>query len=338
MTLINASIELLLPMFSLFIIGQTVARMESLAELWELQMATALTILLGLGFGLWFISYIKPPASIKYTVAMLITFSNLGNMPILIVEGSCSYFGPLSGYSGCSQMPGYAIACTIAFNILVWGISYTLISKDAQAKTKERVENFFSAASDDKTSLMSATFEEPAAHTKLGLKQILKNSFCTSVPIGSIGGIVLGCIPGIKEALFDDDAPYRFITNSALTTGFLAIIFTQQILGYNIREQFSQLQDSDSKIIIGVAASKLVIIPLIAQFFIHFAYQTGMISFEVAFVSIIGAATPPGVATMAINQFLDVGIEISSVVFLFLYPMSLLTIPLNCYLFLAMNP
>lgn len=331
--LVKSAFQVFFPMFTAFIVAQTICNMQTLIQFWQLQLGTILTSSLGLALGFLLVTFIPPPDSNKYTIVSIVGFANLGNIPILIVESSCSEYGILKGYEECDVMPGFVMVSTIAFNVMVWGISYTLILKDAHAQAKHKVEDFFSAASQDRTSLMSATFDEPVLPPKSDVVTVMQNAFCTTVPLSSILGVFFGLIPGISSVFFDNDAPLRFISNSMINIGFLAIIVTQQVLGYNIQDQLSKPQTVKPKLLVGVLIAKLLIVPLITQVIVYWAYSAGMLTYGIAFVIVLGASCPPGVATMGLNQLLDVGVDTTSIVFMFAYPISVLTLTLNCYLF-----
>lgn len=336
--IVKACVGLLFPLFSFLVVGQTVSAMPSLDIVWQLQLSTVLTCTLGLGLGLALVMVLSAPKSSRYTLVSVVAFSNMGNIPVMVAEGACSEYGPLYRDPDCNMLEGYAMTQCIAFNIMVWGIAYSLILKDARSKVKEKVVNFFSAVNDDKASLMSETFDGPALPDKVDCRTVIQNAVFSSVPLWSILGVVLGVLPGVQEALFNDDAPLRFLINGLLSIGYLGIILSQQVLGCNIYNQFIQFQPINPKLLLGVILSRLVIVPLVAQFFIYIAHSEGYISLGFAFICMLGSASPPGVATMTINQLLGVGVETSSVAFMFLYPISIVTLTLHCYLFFALNP
>eukprot|EP00359_Climacostomum_virens_P004202 CAMPEP_0204912088 /NCGR_PEP_ID=MMETSP1397-20131031/10286_1 /ASSEMBLY_ACC=CAM_ASM_000891 /TAXON_ID=49980 /ORGANISM="Climacostomum Climacostomum virens, Strain Stock W-24" /LENGTH=349 /DNA_ID=CAMNT_0052082861 /DNA_START=30 /DNA_END=1075 /DNA_ORIENTATION=- len=322
--LIKCAFEMMFPMFNIFIIGQTISHMGSLAIVWQLQVGTLLTTALSLLLGFLLIALIPVPDSSRYTTVSIVAFSNLGNIPLLLVESSCKDYGPLRGYEDCPLLPGFVMTCTIASNIMVWGFGYSLILKDAHAQAKSRVENFFSAANQDATSLMSATFDEPLLPPKVDVKTILKNAFCALVPMSSMIGLFFGMLPYVDVILFNHDAPFAFITRAMLEVGFLGIIFTQQVLGSNIKEQFDKPQTISPILLAGLAIARLVVAPIIVQFIVHLLVKEQILSLGVGFIIVAGAACPSALSTMGLNQLLDVGMEVTSIAFMVIYPMSVL--------------
>jgi hypothetical protein len=335
--LINASINLLYPMFITILVAQSISRMSSYHEFWQLQLSTNAIIVLGLGLGLLLVTVVPPPSCGKYTVISTVALPNLGNIPVLITQGVCSSYGPMYGHPECSQIQGYCLIMGISFNILIWAVFYPLILKDAHLKAKLKVEQYFSSVNDDKSSLLSAALDSPLP-PQVSLSLIVQGALSRPIPIACFAGVIIGSIPEVGKVFFDNEAPLRFLVNSLLSTGFLSIMIPQQILGFNIGSQVSNYHPIDSKIIAAVALSRLILIPLLMQCLVYFALRANVLSYGIGFVIMVGSATPSGIATMTLNQILDVGIEVSSVILMFIYPLSVFTLTVHCSMFFALNP
>ena len=71
--------------------------LSKLAELWPLLISPILYLIIVLLIGLVFVKTCKPPDFIKMTLVCMISFSGLGNVAVILINGACSSFGPLDG-------------------------------------------------------------------------------------------------------------------------------------------------------------------------------------------------------------------------------------------------
>lgn len=119
----------LIPMFSFFTIAGSVD-FHDIQTIWPLFLSPLVMIILGRLISLLHYIMVKQVPYFSRIIACLITFPNMVNLPLVLMRGMCSNYGPLQGNKYCADADGYIGLQMLTFNGIVWGYGYSLMAQD----------------------------------------------------------------------------------------------------------------------------------------------------------------------------------------------------------------
>lgn len=168
-----SSTRLFIPLFMLIALSKA-SNIDNLPTLLLLIGIQALFIIMTIGISFLFIPFVKPPVGFKYTTILIFAFSNVGNIPLLILQGFCASYGPFAGDDQCEYNVGYISMVCFSFNILVWTIGPALAKLDKEEKAK--IEN--------------------TQMEHIPLRNLILRGLNSPIPKMCLAGFLMGLIPG----------------------------------------------------------------------------------------------------------------------------------------------
>lgn len=245
------------PIFCLFNLAKFVG-VDTLSEIWPIFISPTITILVSCIIGVMYLPFIKPPRNLTFTTLTLIILPNMGNVPLLILKGTCSPFGVLGGENDCSKYTGYIAMLAFTFNIYMWVGGYVLIQLDSIREIKQREFNH----AQQKNSIDFSVKE--LDRKPVPLKSIIMEAVVSPVPICSLIGFVLGLIPGVKWLFFYPDSPLIAVSDTAFSLAHAGLLFSQMVLGSNIVLCFNDMKSVSFRYAFHVVFIRNILIPTVA--------------------------------------------------------------------------
>ena len=299
----SACAKLLFPVLYGIILARS-ATLSKLTDYWFLLVNPFVVV--GLASALCFlvVKLLKIPRELNCTLVAVVGFTNFVNMPLILVEGSCSSYGPLSDSEHCDDIEAYIILQTLVYNLLTWSYGYYLVQVDSNG-----------------------------SQTRFRVSQVLGN-LKKPVPVGTLLGLVFGLIPGIKEVFFEDSAPLLVLSDSFYTVSYTGLILSQIELGSNLiltKTQNSKLSKLDYFWVLGL---RLVVLPLIGLGYTYLLDSQGIIhNLSMGYIVYLNFLCPTAIAVLVISQLLSTNVQETTLLIFYMYLFSLVSVTLFSILF-----
>ncbi len=297
---------LLLPCMLFASFAQSIS-IDRLKELWILPVTGVIYILGGIALGATAVKLLGIRTEYRNIVKASSGFANAMYLPIPLVAAICSIFPEFAGKPEIKTLGMIFVSMfLIAFNPMMWTLGYNIIG------------------------------EKP--HSSIRFTDLV-----TPPVWGIIAGIVAASLPEMQLA-----SGKIFSIRAALceTTGFLHPLFTtcvslgnavvpcaMIVLGGSFA--FSPIKKHfDRKSISAVICVKLLILPILAIFYIKLLMGCGILPHGkiedtlLALVILIEAAVPPATSLIVISSLQQKNVEEMGSLLLWLYLMSLITLTL----------
>uniref|UniRef100_A0A0E0Q6Y4 Uncharacterized protein n=1 Tax=Oryza rufipogon TaxID=4529 RepID=A0A0E0Q6Y4_ORYRU len=141
--------------------------------------------------------------------------------------------------------------------------------------------------------------------------------------LSAILGFVFGLVPWLKSLVIGDGAPLRVIQDSIQLMGNGTIPCVTLILGGNLIKGLRKLEFKHT-VIIAIVCIRYVILPLVGIAVVHGAYWVGFLPHDplYRYVLMMQLALPPAMTIGTMAQLFDVAQEECSVIFLWTYLVS----------------
>ena len=292
--------------------------------LWPLLFTPSLMVIVGSIVSFAHSKIFKQVPHLSRIVATLITFSNIGNLPLVLMKGICSPYGPLDGNQYCSEASSYVSLQLLTYAAIIWSYGYALIERD-------------------KRDYQIYLEEQELLHEGKQLKQSPPFSMWSSVckhlllpvPLACISGLAAGLIPEIKETYYEKESKTYALVDSLLTLGMAGVILGQMSLGANLYLLSSSNKEITKKYIASVVLFKNIIMPLVALGIIYGFWQSGIFGDNIVmlYVVFISFCCPTALVIMIITQALDYGTKEVVLLMFWIYCSSILTMMVSTYVF-----
>ncbi|KAL0920300.1 hypothetical protein M5K25_009425 [Dendrobium thyrsiflorum] len=145
--------------------------------------------------------------------------------------------------------------------------------------------------------------------------------------VAAITGFVVGAIPWLKSVIIGSNAPLRVIQNTLELLGNGTVPCTTLILGGNLTKGIGKTTVKPSAIV-AIALVRYIALPISGIFVVKAASSFGFLPKDPLFsyVLLTQFTLPPAVAIGVMAQLFGVGLEESSVIFLWMYLLSALAL------------
>ena len=293
-------------------------------------------------------------------VSCIITFSNVANIPIVIMKGVCSQYGPLQNNKYCSEAGMYISIQAVTYTILLWSIGQSLVEKDKEVlensrgfENKQSLElvdivkefeinemegkedKYLDSGSDSENYV---SVQEIKVHTKKSTpiwRYVIKNLRLPS-PVASFLGFLTSLIPGVQVFFFNKESKIYTIVDTGLTIAVTGYVLTQMCLGANLVLLKTNNKDLTRSVIAGIVVFKNIITPMCALGLMHLLWVCGMFGSNIvmAYVAFICFCSPTALVIMILTQSTQYGNEETALLMIWIYAFSLPTLIISTYLFL----
>jgi len=236
---------------------------------WGILPALALVfIVTGMLLGKLLVWACRPPEELRRVLTAATAFGNSGYVPYPLVMALAASAPLFANDPGAADRGiAYISVYLVCMSPCLWGIGFPYL-----------------------------------AHKPLGH---LKREQLLSPPVISvITAIVLGMTPPLRRLLIEADAPLRIIMDTAELIGMGAIPCALLILGANLATSGSREAQVPPRLILAVAVSRLVILPLVGCGLVMSLLKLGVIPRDpmCALVLMIQASVPPATNLIVMCQ------------------------------------
>ncbi|KAL1815865.1 hypothetical protein ACET3Z_018439 [Daucus carota] len=339
---------------------------DSMVKLWFMPVNVFLTFLIGSLLG-WLVNLItRPPPHLRGLVIGCCAAGNLGNILIIIVPAVCKEKGsPFGDPSVCSTYGmAYASLSMALGAIFLWVYVYNIVRISLEANCGDvngsvvshsltlKPESFtepllspkeYNTSEDSTDSLPLTTFGGKAQGfteklklnvAKISRKLNLKRLFAPSTN-GAIVGFIVGLVPLLRNSVIGDEAPLRVIEDSTVMIGDAAVPVLTLIIGANLLKglRASGVQKS---MVVGVIVARHIALPLIGTLVVRTAVRFNLVHADplYQFVLLLQFAVPPAMNMGTITQLFGKGESECSVIMLWTYACSIVSLTLWCTFFM----
>jgi predicted permease len=238
------------PIFVFFYITQAVSE-NNLIGLWPLFFTPLLSVLVGsLNAYLHSLLFGKNHKFARVITSVL-TFSNIGNIPIVLLTGMCSDYGPFmqttAGKRYCAYSNSYISLQVLTYNPILWSYGFSLINRDKEENCLLRNET-----------------EENPKNEKNRQSYFIDFLNYLQSPNGicCVLGLLCGLIPGI-DYFFDKNNILSCITQTGLSIGISGVIMGQMSLGSSLILNRNHDLDMNKWYIASIFVFKSIVMPVI---------------------------------------------------------------------------
>lgn len=222
-------------------------------------------ILTGLAIN-WLHSLIfKPPENYSRVVKCVIAFSNTANLPVVLLRGICSPYGPLMGNDYCDHANSYIAIQFLTYTVIGWSYGWTMVSID-------KIASIYI----DKANSDALLIDNQIVRKKSIFKMIIEN-LALPGPVSCFVAVVIGMIPGINQTFYDKTSGLFSVVDVGVNLGIAGIVFGQATLGSNLILLKSEKTNVLSYKYIGsVILFKNLLMPLVSLGIIYLGWNLGI--------------------------------------------------------------
>ncbi|XP_052190709.1 protein PIN-LIKES 3-like [Diospyros lotus] len=348
--------------FNPALVGSNLARtftLESLSLLWYMPLNVLITFAIGSVLGWVLIKITKVAQHLKGLVLGSCAAGNLGNMPLIIIPAICREKASPFGAADICQTYGLAYASlSMAIGaVCLWSYVYNIVRLSSSNIRKEVYKN------DCTDNTKSDNCEEPLLpsegcssedygcqfspkgisdgnrkvkfldnikqHFKIFQTKINLKALLTPSTTGAIVGFLIGVVPQLRNSMIGNAAPLRVIQDSATMLGHSAIPTVTLILGGNLLKGLKGSGIPPS-LIIGIIMVRYILLPLLGIIIVKGAIHFGLVHSDplYQFVLLLQFALPPAMNIGTMTQMFGAGESECSVIFLWTYALSSVSLTL----------
>ncbi|KAB5534869.1 hypothetical protein DKX38_017955 [Salix brachista] len=335
-------------------LGETIT-FQSLRTLWFMPVNILLTFIIGSILAWILIKITKTPPHLQGLVTGCCSAGNLGNLLLIIVPAVCMESNSPFGDSTICSINGttYASLSMAVGAIYIWTYVYIImrIYADKSAEdtgTNQSISDSESynallsrknsgpsgcskedglplTISEEKLTIMEKIFQSVKKFTaKINLKMVF-----APATIAAIFGFIIGIVSPIRKLMIGDSAPLRVIDSSASLLGEATIPCMTLIVGSNLLRGLRKSGVSVS-VIAGILAVRNIFLPIIGIGIVKGAHHFGMVESDslYQFILLLQFALPPAMTVGVIAQLFEAGEGECSVIMLWSYALSALSLTL----------
>ncbi|XVF82856.1 hypothetical protein PTKIN_Ptkin16aG0083900 [Pterospermum kingtungense] len=341
---------------------------KSLVTLWFMPVNIIVAYMIGYALGWILIKFTKTPKHLQGIVIGCCSAGNLGNLPFIIVPALCDKpNNPFADSSTCySDAKAYASLSMAVSSIYTWSYVYYRVS--AYATEHNRIKSSEGASESSSASCTEALLtsgygqipEDGSRKVELHLTNLretkevtfmekivqclksirskidLKKMFAPST-IASIVGFVIGIISPVTKLLIGDSAPLHVIYSSAALIGDAAIPSKTLIMGANLLKGLKR-SEMNVLAILGVVSVRNILFPFFGIGVTKAAHHFGLVGSDslYQFVLMIQYAVPPALNIGTMAQLFQSGVGETSIILLWTYAVSSISLTLRSTLFMSL--
>ena len=296
---------------------------EKISTLWPLLMTPSLMVLVGTLLAFIHSKTFPSIPHMERVTNCIITFSNIGNLPIVLLRGICSSYGPLHGVKECDEANSYISIQLLTYSAIVWSYGYSLIAKDKEEYTRF-IEN---------NELLEEGKEINLKPVTSMWRNVLHHLLLPG-PLSCIFGLIFGLIPGVNK-LYDKNKALYVLADGGLTLGFAGIVLGQMTLGSNLVFIYGQEKKMTRMNVFSIVLFKNFITPIVALSMTYGFWEIGIFGSDkvMAYVVYISFCCPTAFVIMLITQTQQYGYEETSWLMFWIYAFALLSLIISTYVF-----
>lgn len=336
-------------------LGETIT-FQSLNTLWFMPVNILLTFMIGSILAWILIKITKTPPHLQGLVIGCCSAGNLGNLLLIIVPAVCMESNSPFGDSTICSTNGttYASLSMAVGAIYIWTYVYIImrIYSDKSAEDTDTYQPISDSESykalllsrknsgssgcskedelpltisGEKLTVMEKIFQSVKKFTaKINLKMVF-----APATIAAICGFITGTVSPIRILMIGDSAPLRVIDSSASLLGEATIPCMTLIVGSNLLRGLRKSGVSVS-VIAGIVAVRNIFLPIIGIGIVKAAHHLGMVESDslYQFILLLQYALPPAMTVGVIAQLFKAGEGECSVIMLWSYALSALSLTL----------
>ena len=170
----------------------------------------------------------KQAPHLSRIVTCIITFSNMGNIPLVLMKGICSPYGPLNNDVYCDEVNSYIALQMLTYHIILWSYGYTLIQLGKEESNIHIIVNESDLDYD------IDELKNQKEHPKTSLWNNLAKNLMLPAPLACIAGLVAGLMPGLKEIFYNKNLTLYVVVDSWINISFGGVVIAQMSLGANL--------------------------------------------------------------------------------------------------------
>jgi predicted permease len=243
-------------------------------------------------------------------------------MVYVLINGICSPYGPLSGYSDCDSAFSYISIFALPEMLLFWTVGYSLVALDKAQSAGNTASN---------------SLTEVEVRPKRRLWRNMAKTVLMPNPLCCIAGMVLALIPGFQQVFFDKHSEVYCFAHVGLALGNTGIIFSQILLGSNVYLLKGTKSMLPFKAIIFTAVCKNIVVPGISFGVIYGVWIGGVFgeNLVLAYVIFICVSCPTAIVCMLFANLHKIGVSEVSQTLFWVYMMSFPAIIFWTFLFFS---
>ena len=311
------------PVFVFFNIAGSI-NLEKLTELWPLFLSPSLMLLLGYFLSLIHSKFFKELPNLPNVMTCILTFSSIGNLPIVLMKGICSPYGPLRGNKYCDDANSYISLQIITYSAIMWSIGNSLIEKEKEEHLRSILTQKLLEEGKEAIVLADVSI----------FRSTIKNLFLP-VPLACFFGLIIGLIPGVREIFYNKNSILYTLAETFLNIGIGGVILVQMTLGANLMLLSSGNKTISKTFITSMVIFKNFVTPIcalgliyIASIFKVFGNNTVMI-----YIIFISFCCPTAIVIMVLTQNHQHGTKETSLLMFWIYIFSVPSLIISSYLF-----
>ncbi|CAG9310574.1 unnamed protein product [Blepharisma stoltei] len=286
----KSSARFFFPLFIVIAMSKAVDT-STIVSLWPLFVGQVLLIFITIGLGFLMLPIFKVPKEFKYTTISILAFSNVGNVPLLVMKGICASYGPFAGDDYCDNSVGYISIVCFVFNIMIWSICTAFVRIDSS----ERAKNENSENNPNSTDL----------------KKLIINGLLSPVPIASVLGLLIGLLPGYKWLFVYKSSPLYAFFDTLSVIGYVGIVASQMVVGSNLMMIERKEKFLDTHFLWTLTFTKSVVLSGIYLFIVWGFWEIGVFGDNkvMAYVLFIAQTSPVSVTVMIVCQLFNTNLK-----------------------------
>uniref|UniRef100_A0A6N2N303 Auxin efflux carrier family protein n=1 Tax=Salix viminalis TaxID=40686 RepID=A0A6N2N303_SALVM len=321
-------------------LGETIT-FQSLRTLWFMPVNILLTFIIGSILAWILIKITKTPPHLQGLVTGCCSAGNLGNLLLIIVPAVCMESNSPFGDSTICSINGTTYASLSMASAEDTGTNQSISDSESYNALLSRKNSGPSGCSkedelpltisEEKLTIMEKIFQSVKKFTeKINLKMVF-----APATIAAIFGFIIGIVSPIRKLMIGDSAPLRVIDSSASLLGEATIPCMTLIVGSNLLRGLRKSGISVS-VIAGILAVRNIFLPIIGIGIVKGAHHFGMVESDslYQFILLLQFALPPAMTVGVIAQLFEAGEGECSVIMLWSYALSALSLTLWSLLYM----
>ena len=311
------------PVFAFFNIAGSI-NIENISELWPLFLTPSIIISFGYIISCLHSKIFKQTPNLSNVITCILTFSNIGNMPIVLMKGICSPYGPLKGNKYCDDANSYVSIQILTYSAIMWSIGNSLIENEKNEHSH---------------SLLTQKLINEGKETKkledIPILRTFTKGLLLPGPIACFCGLMIGIIPGIRERFYNKNEYLYVVIDSFLFIGISGVVITQMILGANLILFSSSDKDISKSFIASIVVFKNLLNPICALGFIYLCRLVGVFGDNtvMAYIVFISFCCPTAIVVMVLTQNHQHGTKETARLMIWIYIFSAPCLIIYSYLF-----
>ena len=292
--------------------------------IWPLFFTPFLMILLGILISFIHSKLFKQVPNLSRVMACILTFSNIGNLPIVLMKGMCSPYGPLQHNSNCADANSYVSIQIFTYSIIIWSVGYSLIEKD-----KEEYLDMM-----EKQKLLEEGREVQITVKVSIWKHIYQHLFLPG-PLSSVSGLIIGLIPGFNNIFYDKHYPLYALADSFLFIAIAGAVLGLISLGVTLYLLASDNKDISKTFIVSIILFKNFITPLCALGLVYLLYSLNLFGDNrvMLYVVFVSFCCPTALVVMILTQTHQYGVKETAWLMFWIYIFSFPSLVIFSYIF-----